>query len=78
MLIPDEVEQQQINRMNKLKKSRDNKRAEESLQKLRMAAAENMNLMPFLIDAAKAYCTLGEMVDTLKEVFGIYHEPAQF
>ena len=78
LLIPDEVEQQQINRMNKLKKSRDNKRAEESLQKLRMAAAENMNLMPFLIDAAKAYCTLGEMVDTLKEVFGIYHEPAQF
>jgi methylmalonyl-CoA mutase N-terminal domain/subunit len=78
LLIPDEVERQQTDRMNELKKTRDNQLAEESLQKLRMAAAEDMNLMPFLIDAAKAYCTLGEMVDSLKEVFGIYHEPAEF
>ncbi|MFQ5583201.1 MAG: methylmalonyl-CoA mutase [Calditrichia bacterium] len=78
LLIPDEVEKRQIEKLNELRASRDNERVEECLRNLRMAAAEDMNLMPFLIEAAHAYCSLGEMVDTLKEVFGIYHETAEF
>jgi methylmalonyl-CoA mutase N-terminal domain/subunit len=78
LLIPEKVEKNQIQKLKELRETRDNNIVGETLQKLRMASAEDMNLMPFLIDAAKAYCTLGEMVDALKEVFGIYHEPAEF
>ncbi|KPK29011.1 MAG: methylmalonyl-CoA mutase [Desulfobacterales bacterium SG8_35_2] len=78
LLISDEVEQNQIQKLKELKETRDTKQVEETLQKLRMAAAEDLNLMPFLVEAAKTYCTLGEMVDSLKEVFGVYHEPAEF
>ncbi len=33
--------------------------------------------MPYLLDAARSYATLGEIVDVMREVFGIYHEPVQ-
>jgi methylmalonyl-CoA mutase N-terminal domain/subunit len=33
--------------------------------------------MPYLIDAAKAYCTLGEITDVMRETFGVYYEPVQ-
>ncbi len=42
------------------------------------AAQENVNLMPLLIDCAKAYCTVGEMVDVLKEQWGEFQQPAVF
>ena len=50
----------------------------EGLAKLKSAAENNKNLMPVLVECAKAYATVGEMVNILKEVFGEYVEPADF
>ncbi|MBN2365772.1 MAG: methylmalonyl-CoA mutase, partial [Calditrichaeota bacterium] len=78
LLIPDEVEKQQIKRLQELRQRRDNTKAKAKLKELKMAAGSDINLMPLLIDCAKAYCTLGEMVNALKEVFGEYEEPKFF
>ncbi len=78
LLIPEEVEKRQIARVKELRESRNNQRVRETLTDLKSAAEENRNLMPYLIECAKAYCTLGEMVNTLKEVFGEYEEPTDF
>ncbi len=43
-----------------------------------MAADETQNSVPVLVEAAKAYVTLGEMVETLKEEWGVYTEPPMF
>ncbi len=65
----------QIARLNKLRQTRDNAAVETTLNALRTAASSNENVMPYLIDAAKAYATLGEITDVMREVFGVYHEP---
>ncbi|GAB4372454.1 MAG: methylmalonyl-CoA mutase family protein [Calditrichia bacterium] len=78
LLIPEEVEHVQKEKLKKLRSSRDNRRVEETLRDLKIAAEQNQNLMPPLIACAKAYCTLGEMVNKLKEVFGEYDEPTFF
>jgi methylmalonyl-CoA mutase N-terminal domain/subunit len=78
LLIPDEVEEQQIENLMKLRAGRNNTLVSEKLAELKTAASSDKNLMPVLIDCAKAYCTLGEMVNALKEVFGEYQEPKFF
>jgi methylmalonyl-CoA mutase N-terminal domain/subunit len=78
LLIPEEVEKQQIQGLLKLRESRNNVLALKNLTRLKEAAQADTNLMPLLIDCAKAYCSLGEMVNTLKEVFGEYEEPKFF
>ena len=45
---------------------------------MREAAKNKTNLMPPIIDAAKAYCTQQEICDVLREVFGTYTDPAEF
>ena len=42
------------------------------------AAQDDVNLMPLLVDCAKAYCTVGEMVDVLKDEWGEFQQPAVF
>ena len=44
----------------------------------RRAARDDDNLMPLLVDCAKAYCTVGEMVDVLKDEWGEFQQPAVF
>jgi len=78
LLIPEEVEKQQIQGLQKLRENRNNNLALKNLIRLKEAAQADTNLMPLLIDCAKAYCSLGEMVNTLKEVFGEYEEPKFF
>ena len=51
---------------------------ENSLLALEAAASTEANLMPLLIDCARAECTLGEMVNALKRVFGVYRESPAF
>ncbi|GAB4518687.1 MAG: methylmalonyl-CoA mutase family protein [Anaerolineae bacterium] len=65
----------QVARLNELRQMRDSARVEHALEALRTAAAGEVNVMPYLIDAAKAYATLGEMTEVMREVFGIYQEP---
>jgi methylmalonyl-CoA mutase N-terminal domain/subunit len=72
------TEKEQVRRLDAVRRKRDKEKWEESLRNLKKAAAGDENLMPFLIDAVKAYATVGEICGVLKEVFGEYKEPAFF
>jgi methylmalonyl-CoA mutase N-terminal domain/subunit len=48
------------------------------LQELKRAAERGMNIVPFTLEAVKAYATVGEMTGVLREVFGEFKEPAVF
>ncbi len=65
----------QIARLTQLRAERDNERVAATLDALRAAAAGTANTMPFILDAVRAYATLGEITDVLREVFGTYEEP---
>jgi len=72
--IDPKVEEEQIARLQKLRRERDNKKVKEILEKLRVEAEKGVNLMPTIIEAVKAYATLGEICDVLREVYGVYRE----
>jgi len=65
----------QIARLNRLRQTRDQAAVERALDALRTVCQAEANVMPHLIEAAKAYATLGEITDVMREVFGIYQEP---
>jgi methylmalonyl-CoA mutase N-terminal domain/subunit len=69
--------EKQLARLKRVKEGRDEAQAEKTLKALKDAAQEkHLNLMPFFLDCVRAYATLGEMVGALKEVYGVYREPA--
>lgn len=76
--ISKEVEQKQVERMRHLRATRDQARVDETLATLRMAAQEERNLMPAVLDCARAYVTVGEMCRLLEEVYGVYEEEPVF
>ncbi|HEY2982471.1 MAG TPA: methylmalonyl-CoA mutase family protein [Anaerolineales bacterium] len=65
----------QVNRLGELRKTRDNGRTGQALDKLRIACEGTENTMPYLMDAVRSYATLGEIIAVMKEVFGVYEEP---
>jgi methylmalonyl-CoA mutase N-terminal domain/subunit len=73
--IGAEVEKKQVARLAKLKRERDNGRVGQVLDKVRDIARSDENIMPVLIEAVKAYATIGEISDALRDVFGEYREP---
>jgi methylmalonyl-CoA mutase N-terminal domain/subunit len=73
--IGAEVEKKQVARLAKLKRERDNERVGQVLDKVRDIARSDDNIMPVLIEAVKAYATIGEISDALRDVFGEYREP---
>ena len=74
--IGAEVEKKQVARLEKLKRERDNERVSQVLGKVRDIARSDENIMPVLIEAVKAYATIGEISGALREVFGEYREPS--
>jgi methylmalonyl-CoA mutase, N-terminal domain len=74
--IDETVAERQAVRLRKLRAERSGAEVERRLDALRKAAAGDANLMPHIYDAVKAYATLGEICDALREVFGIYEEVA--
>jgi methylmalonyl-CoA mutase N-terminal domain/subunit len=70
-----EGERRQLERLARVRRQRDNVAVEERLSALREAAQGTENLMPYILDAVRAYCTLGEICGVLREVFGEYREP---
>ncbi len=72
--VHPKVEEEQIARLQKMKKERDNRKVKEVLDKLHNEADRDRNLMPPIIEAIKAYATLGEITDVLRSVFGEYRE----
>jgi methylmalonyl-CoA mutase N-terminal domain/subunit len=65
----------QLGRLEQLRLERDNVRVGEALSALSAAAVGNENTMPYILDAVKAYATLGEITDVFRRVFGTYEEP---
>ncbi|MFP3309327.1 MAG: methylmalonyl-CoA mutase family protein [Acidilobus sp.] len=70
-----ETERRQKQRIAQVRSMRDQQRWARSLDELRRAAEKGENIMPYVLNAAKAYATLGEIMNTLKEVYGVYVEP---
>jgi len=64
----------QMDKLTRLKAERDGDKVGQSLVRLRKAAEAKENLMPLIMDAVRAYATLGEICDTLREVFGEYRQ----
>ena len=74
--IDETVARRQAERLRKLRAERSQAEVERRLGALRNAAKGNENLMPFIFDAVKAYATLGEICDAMRDVFGTYEEVA--
>jgi len=74
--IDEAVAHRQAARLKKLRAERSGDEVNRRLGALRKASAGAENLMPYLYEAAKAYATLGEICDAMRDVFGIYEEVA--
>ena len=71
-----EVEQKQIERLRRLRQERDSQKVSEVLDRVRSVASSDENIMPVVIEAVKAYATVGEISDALRDMFGEYREPS--
>ena len=76
--IGDAADRIQRERLARLRATRDAPLVEERLAALAAAAREDRNLMPAMLDCARAYCTLFEIRDVLERVYGAYREPVFF
>jgi methylmalonyl-CoA mutase N-terminal domain/subunit len=72
--IDRRIQHEQIKRIEDLKKRRNNKTVQLSLQALKKACQNDDNLMPFIVSAVKEYATLGEICNVMRDVFGEYKE----
>ena len=74
--IDETAARHQEEKLAALRARRDNGRVQKSLDALRRAAESTENTMPFILDAVRAYASLGEIMDGLRSVFGTYQETA--
>jgi methylmalonyl-CoA mutase N-terminal domain/subunit len=74
--IDPRLEAEQAERVREVRRKRDGAKAANALNRLRKAAAGNDNLMPYILDAVRAYATEGEIMQAMIEVFGTYTETA--
>ena len=72
--IDKEVGARQIAKLEDLRQRRDQAEVNQTLENLRRAAEATVNLMPPILDAVRAYATLGEICDVFRGVFGVYEE----
>ena len=71
--VDREGEKKQIESLNEVRRTRDNREVSQRLKALEQAAKGTENTMPYLVEAAKSYATLGEMMDVFRDVFGEYN-----
>ena len=74
--IDETVRALQLERLQHVKETRDNGAVENVLEKLKKQALQGENLMPATIEAVKAYATVEEICTALRDVYGVYEEPA--
>jgi methylmalonyl-CoA mutase N-terminal domain/subunit len=72
--IPPHVEREQLARLETVRQGRNRQKVKQSLDKLFDDADKNRNLMPTIVEALKAYSTIGEITDVLRSVYGEYRE----
>ncbi len=76
--VGDQAERTQRERMARLRATRDTSLVTQRLEALRQAAAEDRNIIPAMLDCARAYCTLYEIRHVLEDIYGSYREPVFF
>jgi methylmalonyl-CoA mutase N-terminal domain/subunit len=76
LVIDESVRKHQLERLEQTRARRDKGAVTKTLDSLRMAAKQGDNTMPATIEAVRAYATLGEICSALRDVYGIYEEPA--
>lgn len=76
--IGGDAEESQRQRMTRLRAERDDTLVQERLAELGRAAKEDRNIIPAMLDCARAYCTLYEIRHVLEEIYGAYREPVFF
>jgi methylmalonyl-CoA mutase N-terminal domain/subunit len=76
--VGDQAERTQRERLARVRATRDAELAGQRLEALRRAAAEDRNIIPAMLDCARAYCTLFEIRHVLEETYGSYREPVFF
>jgi len=74
--IAPEIIEKQIHRLQEVRKQRDAEKVKKALEQLRAKAHTDENLMPAILEAVRAYATIGEICDVFREEFGEYQEPA--
>jgi methylmalonyl-CoA mutase N-terminal domain/subunit len=74
LYIDDSASVRQLEKLERLRATRDNGRVRQALDALKEGAKGTANTMPLLIEAVRAYATVGEMCDALREVWGEYEE----
>ncbi|HEX6902834.1 MAG TPA: methylmalonyl-CoA mutase family protein [Thermoanaerobaculia bacterium] len=78
LYIGDDLAEKQVAFIDEVKSRRDAGEVGRTLDALRKGAAGDENTMPLILDCVKAYCTVGEISDALRDVYGTYEEPAVF
>ncbi|HXR99984.1 MAG TPA: methylmalonyl-CoA mutase family protein [Pyrinomonadaceae bacterium] len=76
LVIDESVRTHQVERLEQTRTRRDDGAVANTLDKLRAAARKNENTMPATIEAVRAYATLGEICSALRDIYGVYEEPA--
>jgi methylmalonyl-CoA mutase N-terminal domain/subunit len=76
LVIDESVRHHQLERLEQTRSNRDSAVVEKALDRLRLAAQRSENTMPATIEAVRAYATLGEICSALRDVYGVYEEPA--
>jgi len=76
LAIDESVRSHQIERLEAARTKRDGGAVANALAKLKKAAQTGENTMPATIEAVRAYATLGEICSALRDVYGVYEEPA--
>jgi methylmalonyl-CoA mutase N-terminal domain/subunit len=71
-----EGHKRQVERLEELRRTRDNGAVGQKLDRLRIACQGTENTMPFILEAVHAYATLGEIIEVMRGVFGTYEEPS--
>ena len=76
--IDDTVEKEQIERLNAVRRKRDSRKVRECLDDIRNACKKGENVMPYCIEAVKNYCSVQEICDVYREVYGEYRDPGMY
>jgi methylmalonyl-CoA mutase N-terminal domain/subunit len=76
LVIDESVREHQVERLQKTRTRRDAGAVANALEKLKLAARNEENTMPATIEAVRAYASLGEICSALRDVYGVYEEPA--
>jgi methylmalonyl-CoA mutase N-terminal domain/subunit len=75
VVIDEAVEEGQLKRLSDVKRKRDGRKALECLKDIKTACEKGDNVMPYCIEAVKSYCTVQEICDVYRDVFGEYRDP---